>query len=47
MDRIENEKLYGLKISDNAETILNWDRPAGKKCADRRTRLLVAEKPTV
>jgi hypothetical protein len=47
MDRIENQKLYRLKISNNAETVLNRDRPAGKKCADGRTRLLVAKKPTV
>jgi hypothetical protein len=47
MDQIENEKLQKLKISNNAEAVWNWNSPAEKKRADRRARLLVAEKPTV
>ena len=41
MDRIENEKLHGLKISNNAEAVWNWDSPAGKIRADRRAKFLV------
>ena len=41
MDRIENEKLHGLKISENAELIWNWESPAGRKRAARRAQLLI------
>ncbi len=41
MNRIENEKQHGLKISNNAEAVWNWDSPAGKKRAARRAQLLI------
>ncbi len=41
MDRIENEKKHGLKISTNAEAIWNWESPAGKVRANRRAQILV------
>ncbi len=41
MNRIENEKQHGIKISDNAEAVWNWESPAGKKRANRRAQLLI------
>jgi ubiquinone/menaquinone biosynthesis C-methylase UbiE len=41
MNRIENEKQHGIKISDNAEAVWNWESPAGKKRANRRAELLI------
>lgn len=41
MDRIENEKQHGLKISNNAESVWNWESAAGKKRAKRRAQLLI------
>ena len=41
MDRLKHEIEHGKKISKNAESVWNWDSPAGKVRADRRANYLV------
>src|ERR1035437_3532587 len=41
MNRIKNEKEHGLKISNDAENIWNWESPSGVKRANRRAQLLI------
>jgi SAM-dependent methyltransferase len=40
MDRLENEREHGKKISSHAEEIWGWASPAGKLRADRRAKYL-------
>ena len=40
MERLENEREHGKKISGNAEEVWGWTSPAGKIRADRRANYL-------
>src|ERR1039458_6382709 len=40
MERLENEREHGKKISGNAEEVWGWKSPAGKIRADRRANYL-------
>lgn len=39
--RIVHEKEHGKKIAANAETVWNWNSPAGKKRAEKRARYII------
>src|SRR5438067_1046717 len=40
MDRLENEREHGKKISAHAEEVWGWASPAGKLRAERRAKYL-------
>jgi ubiquinone/menaquinone biosynthesis C-methylase UbiE len=40
MDRLDNEREHGKKISSNAEEVWGWASPAGRLRADRRAKYL-------
>lgn len=39
--RVKNERMHGLKLVDEAESVWNWDSPAGRVRATRRAQLLI------